>query len=235
MTLPDSTQSSSRRIYNSVSMMCVDFLDLQNELARFKRFEVDYLHIDIMDGHYVPNVALGSDFCRQLKFASNIPLDMHFMVEDIDRFLPYFDVSGSLVSFHPETSKHPLRTISSIREKKGTPGIAIDPAYTVEQFKYLYEYVDFILIMSVNPGYAGQKLIPSALEKTKALKRYLIDTGCEGVFIELDGNVSWENIPLMVSAGADILVTGTSSIFAKDLLRETALHKFNMMREQLNI
>lgn len=235
MTLHSPTTSSTRRFYNSVSMMCVDFLDLQNELVRFKNFNVDYLHIDIMDGHYVPNVALGSDFCRQIKLASDIPLDMHFMVEDIDRFLPYFDVSESLVSFHPETSKHPLRTINAIREKKGTPGIAIDPAYAVEQFKYLYEYVDFVLVMSVNPGYAGQKLIPSSLEKTKILKRYLIDSGYEGVLIELDGNVSWENIPLMVSAGADILVTGTSSIFEKDLIREISLHKFNLIREQDDI
>lgn len=218
-----------KKIKNSVSMMCADFLNLQQELEVFSKFDVDYLHIDIMDGYYVPNVTLGSDYCNKLKAASSIPLDIHFMVAEIDRFLPYFDLKDSLVSFHPETSRHPLRTIEAIRNSGGSPGIAIDPAYDITGYTYMFDSVDFVLIMSVNPGYAGQKLIPSAIKKIKLLRELLDKEGHSAVKIEVDGNVSWENIPIMVDAGADILVTGTSSIFSKVDSRETTFTRFNKL------
>lgn len=222
-----------RTIWQSASIMCVDFFKLEEEIKTLETYGVDYLHIDIMDGHFVPNVALGSDFCRQLKQHSTIPLDYHFMVEDVDTFLPYFDIEGSLVSFHPETTHHPLRTSEYIRSCGGSPSIAIDPAYDWKQYEYLYDAIDFVLVMSVNPGYAGQKLIPSALHKTKELREYLDGADLKHVRIQIDGNVSWENIPTMVFSGADILVTGTSSIFSKDLSREEALSRFNALKAEL--
>lgn len=222
-----------KQIRQSASIMCVDFFKLEAEIKILETYGVDYLHIDIMDGHFVPNIALGSDFCRQLRQASSIPLDMHFMVENIDRFLQFFNLEGSLVSFHPETSLHPLRTIDFIREQGGKPGIAIDPAYHWNQYEYLYGALDFVLIMSVSPGYAGQKLIPSALQKTRQLRDYLDSNGMQHIPIEIDGNVSWENIPVMVESGTEILVTGTSSVFSRDLPREETFTRFNALKEQL--
>lgn len=210
-------------------MMCSDFLNLHRELNDFSMYGVDYLHVDIMDGYYVPNITLGSDYCKKLQAASSIPLDMHFMVAEIDRFLPYFNLKDSLVSFHPETSRHPLRTLEAIRTSGGSPGIAIDPAYDITNYTYMFDSVDFVLIMSVNPGYAGQKLIPSALDKIKLLREFLDINGHSLVKIEVDGNVSWDNIPLMIDAGADILVSGTSSVFSEELSRDIAFKRFNKL------
>lgn len=216
-------------VKNSVSMMCSDFLNLQRELNDFSTYGVDYLHVDIMDGYYVPNITLGSDYCKKLQAASSIPLDLHFMVAEIDRFLPYFNLKDSLVSFHPETSRHPLRTLEAIRSSGGFPGIAIDPAYDITNYTYMFDSVDFVLIMSVNPGYAGQKLIPSALNKIKLLREFLDMNGHSSVKIEVDGNVSWSNIPLMIDAGADILVSGTSSVFSEEFSRDNAFKRFNRL------
>lgn len=222
-----------KHIRQSASIMCVDFFKLEEEINAFETYGVDYLHIDIMDGHFVPNIALGSDFCRQLKQKSTIPLDMHFMVEDVDKILRFFNLEGSLVSFHPETSRHPLRTADFIHDQGGRCGIAIDPAFHWIQYEYLLPSIDFILVMSVNPGYAGQKLIPSALKKTKELRTHLDTHGMSHIPIEIDGNVSWENIPGMVASGAEILVTGTSSVFSKDIPRTETLRRFKTLKEEL--
>lgn len=221
-----------RKIKNSVSMMCADFLNLQQELEVFSKFGVDYLHIDIMDGYYVPNITLGSDYCNKLRAVSSIPLDIHFMVAETDRFLPYFNLKDALVSFHPETSRHPLRTIDAIRSSGGSPGIAIDPAFDIANYTYMLDSVDFVLIMTVNPGYSGQKLIPSTIKKISLLREMLDRENNSAVKIEIDGNVSWDNIPIMLDAGADILVTGTSSIFSKGISRQDTFARFNKLITQ---
>ena len=204
-----------RKLHNSVSMMCADFINLKDSLDLFAAKGVDYLHMDIMDGHYVPNFTLGPDFCAKVGAYSTIPLDIHLMIENVDSYIPAFgDFPGSLMSFHPDATYHPLRTINLVRNCGCSPGIALDPAMSLEQIKPMLVDVDFVLIMTVSPGYAGQKLIPQALDKITELRRWLDDNGMP-VRIEVDGNASWENLPRMISAGGDIFVTGTSSIFAK--------------------
>lgn len=215
------------------SIMCADFLELKSELDIFRQFNIDMLHIDIMDGHYVPNFTLGIDFCKAIVSYSDIPLDFHLMVENVDHYLDVFcSIPGSIVTFHPETSRHPVRTIQKIRQSGCKPGIAIDPAISIGSIKHLIPFVDQVCIMSVNPGYAGQQLLPFCIDKIAEVKLFLQENNLQAE-IEVDGNVSWNNIPKMMEAGADVLVLGTSSIFCQHLTREKAFAKLHAMLNEI--
>jgi ribulose-phosphate 3-epimerase len=197
----------------SPSMMCADFLHLADDLEALQAGGADYLHVDIMDGRYVPNFTLGPDFCKALARGSRLPLDIHLMVENPEHHVPSFAVGpGSVVSIHPETTRHPLRTLELIRSLGVRAGIAIDPAMTIASVAEMLPYVSLACVMTVNPGYAGQKLVPTALAKVRELAELVKARGLD-VEIEVDGNVSWENIPRMVQAGAQVLVAGSSSLF----------------------
>ncbi len=204
---------TNRTIKISPSMMCADFLNLAEDIKIIEESGFDYLHIDIMDGHYVPNLTLGPSYCEKIKPVTNLPLDIHLMVEDVDHFIPMFTpFSGSTITFHPEGCRHPLRSIETIRSAGCRPGIAVDPAQPLEVLRHMLPVIDFILLMTVNPGYSGGKLVPGAIEKISEFARYRDGKGIN-LEIEIDGNVSWDNIPKMIDAGADTLVVGTSSLF----------------------
>ncbi len=214
-------------------MMCADFLNLRAELDLFAARRVALLHMDVMDGAYVPNFALGPDFCRACAGACAVPHDVHLMVENPDRHLAAFaGLPGLRISFHPETSRHPVATLDAIRKLGASPGIALDPAMPVDAVRHLLPLADLVCVMTVNPGYAGQKLVPHCLKKIAEL-RSLCDSLGIRPDIEVDGNVSWENIPAMVRAGANILVCGTSSLFDKSLARDDAIRKLRALLDAL--
>ncbi len=211
-------------------MMCADFLHLADDVAIIEEFGFDYLHIDIMDGHYVPNLTLGPGFCTNISSVSKLPLDIHLMVENVDSFVPMFiPFKKSNITFHPEASRHPLRTIDAIRAAGCRPGIAVDPAQPIEALRHMLSAVDLVLLMTVNPGYSGQTLVPGAMEKITEFARYR-DTNNPSMEIIIDGNVSWENIPKMIHAGAETLVVGTSSLFGK---KEERRHDASRLKEMI--
>jgi len=201
--------------------MCADFIDLKRTLDLFARYAVDYLHVDIMDGHYVPNLTLGIDFCKAVAAYSPTAFDVHLMIEHVDSLVPPFaELPGAVITFHPETCYHPLRTIQLIRRLGARPGIALDPSMPVENVRHLIPSVDRICVMTVNPGYAGQSLVKGSIEWINEAANYARCLNPD-IEIEVDGNVSWENIPHMLKAGADVLVVGTSSLFERGRPLET--------------
>ncbi len=210
----------------SPSVMCADFLELKNVLSEFEKHKIEYLHVDIMDGSFVSNYTLGTDFVKALKKKSKIPLDIHLMIEKPEDKLAWFDFGEKdYVSVHAESTNHPQKALSSIRERGAKPMVAINPATPICMIENVLHDIDAVLVMTVNPGFAGQKLVPSTLGKISQLRNYLDERGFSHVEIEVDGNVSFENATLMKKSGANIFVGGTSSVF----------HKDNSIEENINI
>ena len=207
----------------STSMMCADFLRIGEVVKELEAAGADYLHFDIMDGHFVPNFTLGPDMMKSIKRVTDIPFDTHLMIEEPERYVESFIEAGSdLLVIHTEACRHPRRTINLIKENGALAAVAINPATPLSALDYLLEDVFMVLIMSVDPGFAGQKMVPSAIGKIRQLKDRIDEAGLD-VQIQVDGNVSFENAPKMVAAGADILVAGTSSVFHRDMTIATGM------------
>ena len=215
------------------SLMCCDFFNLKEQIETFERNDIELLHIDVMDGKFVPNIQLGTDLVKQIKGKTNIPIDYHLMVERPEIVLNYFDSigEGDYVSIHYESTYHVQRVLTQIKNKGAKALLALNPATPLCALDHVLEDIDGVLIMSVNPGYAGQKLIPQCIKKIADLKEMLIKNGRESVEIEVDGNVSFENAKLMSDAGANIFVSGSSSIFKKGLTLDEGILK---LREIIN-
>lgn len=210
----------------SPSMMCADCTKLLETLQTFAENGVDYLHIDIMDGHFVPNFALGTDYCKALKEQTDIPLDIHLMVERPEEKLDWFPIGkGDIVSVHVESTAHLQKALAAIRSRGALPFAALNPATPLSAVEEVLCDVDGLLLMTVNPGFAGQKLIPQTLDKIRRARALLDAAGYPEKQIEADGNVSFTNAAEMVSAGANILVGGTSGIFMSELSPAKGIRK----------
>lgn len=193
------------------SMMCCDLLNVREQIKMFEHQKIDVLHIDIMDGSFVPNIALGTCFVKQLKKETNIPLDLHLMIDSPERYINTYPIGeGDYVSIHFESTNHVQRALQAVKDKGAKPLVAINPATPIYAISEILDDIDGVLIMSVNPGYAGQKMVSRSIEKIKEMRRFLDENGRPDAEIEVDGNVSIENAIKMRKAGANILVLGTA-------------------------
>jgi len=198
----------------SASLMCADQLNLEAHIRQLEAIGVHYLHVDLMDAHFTPNMPLGLVVLEQLRERTHLPFDVHLMVEDNDFFIrKLLPLGVQVISVHAESARHLDRTLSMIREGGALAGVALNPATPLNMLDYVLEKVDFVLLMAVNPGFAGQRLVPITLRKIADCRRFLDERGFAHIPIQVDGNVSFENIPKMVAAGADILVLGSSSLY----------------------
>jgi ribulose-phosphate 3-epimerase len=197
------------------SILSADFGNLAEDVRKVSEAGADYIHVDVMDGHFVPNMTMGPMIVEAVKKATNVPLDIHFMVENIPFFIDmYKHLKPEFISFHIEEEKHINRVIQKIRNEGIRPAVVLNPATPVSLLEYIVADVDMVLLMSVNPGFGGQKFIPSVLDKIKEL-RELASKKNPSLLIEVDGGVNDKNAPLLKEAGADILVAG-SFVFKSD-------------------
>lgn len=198
------------------SIMCAPLLAVDGCLRELEQNGADLIHIDIMDGSFVPNYTLGTNFVKELKSKTSIPLDIHLMIDDPETKLEWFSFGdGDYVSVHYEASRHLRKAIGAIRARGAKAMVALNPATPICVLESVLDDIDAVLVLTVNPGFAGQTLIESTLKKIQRLRRYLDESGYNDIEIEVDGNVSFENAKRMFEVGADIFVAGSSSVFSK--------------------
>lgn len=198
------------------SILSADFARLGEEVESVLRAGADVVHFDVMDNHYVPNLTIGPMVCQALRdYGIKAPIDVHLMVKPVDRIIPDFAKAGaSIITFHPEASDHVDRTLQLIHEHGCQAGLVLNPATPLHYLDHVMDKVDVILLMSVNPGFGGQSFIPSTLDKLRAVRKRIDDSGRE-IRLEVDGGVKVSNIGEIADAGADMFVAG-SAIFNAD-------------------
>jgi ribulose-phosphate 3-epimerase len=206
------------------SILSADFARLADEVAAVERAGADLLHIDVMDGHFVPNLTIGPPIVESLRKVTKLPLDVHLMITNADAFIPEFARAGAnYLTVHVEACPHLHRTIQSIKELGVKAGVTLNPATPVHSLQEILADVDLVLIMSVNPGFGGQKFIASCLAKVKAVRQMLDRIGSHAL-LEVDGGVKAENAAQVLEAGADVLVAGSAIFSGSDYAaRITAL------------
>ena len=199
------------------SILSADFARLGEEVDSVLAAGADWVHFDVMDNHYVPNLTIGPLVCEALrKHGVSAPIDVHLMVEPVDRIIPDFAKAGaSHISFHPEASRHVHRSVQLIKSLGCQAGLVFNPASSLDVLEYMLGEIDYVLLMSVNPGFGGQAFIPSALDKLRKV-RAMIDRSGRPVRLEIDGGVKADNIREIAAAGADTFVAGSAIFNAPD-------------------
>ena len=213
------------------SILSADFSRLGEEINAVENAGADWIHVDVMDGHFVPNITIGPLVVEAVKRVTDLPIDVHLMIENPDQYIPAFCSAGaSHVSVQIESCVHLNRTIQLIKEAGVQSGVVLNPSTPVDSLDWVLEYVDYVLIMSVNPGFGGQAFIPNSIEKIKVLRRRIEERGLN-VLIEVDGGVNEKTIAEVAAAGTDIFVAG-SAIFGRSDYAETIQGLRQKMRSQ---
>jgi len=193
------------------SILAADFARLGEEVAAVSKAGADYIHVDVMDGHFVPNITIGSGMVKALRPHSALPFDVHLMISPVDPFVPDFAAVGAdIITVHPEAGPHLHRTLQLIHGLGKKAGVSLNPATPVEVIDNVIGNVDLILVMTVNPGFGGQAFIESQLDKISAVRKR-IDASGRDIDLEVDGGINMETAPRAIAAGADVLVAGTAT------------------------
>lgn len=214
---------SGRTIEIAPSILSADFARLAEEIASVERGGAGLLHVDVMDGHFVPNITIGLPVVKSLAEATRLPIDAHLMISEPGRYAEQFVAAGAkMVSVHVEADAHLHRTLMTIKSAGAQAGVAINPATPLGELEEAIGFADYVLIMSVNPGFGGQRFIAATLEKVRRLRRIIDERGLK-TKIEIDGGIDLSNIAEVVAAGAEILVAGSAIFGAADPQEATRL------------
>jgi len=202
--------------YLCPSLLSANFAKLKEEIKEVEKADADILHCDIMDGNFVPNISFGQSVIKQVNAMTDLPLDVHLMINEPSKYIKDFaDAGADYISVHYENNYHLNRVVNQIKDAGVKAGVVLNPATSINVLEYILPYVDYVLLMSVNPGFGGQKFIPNVLDKVRALKKQITERGLN-CRIEIDGGVDLANIKELSDAGVDMFVCGNSVFGSKD-------------------